>query len=209
MINPGILSFQEFMSQESLPLSTLQQTVLEFLQGRDDVVIFEAQAVNAYVSEARMTQDIDLMSTRAGDLAEELRDYLSQKFYIAVRIRQVAAGRGYRLFQVRKAGNRHLVDIRTVETLPPAQRIANVLVIVPEALIVSKVIAYHQRRNQPKAGTDWRDLAMLLLRFPEYKQNPDIIAEQLLVNNAPPETLALWQTLAAQDIQVADEDAEF
>ena len=33
-------------------------------------VDFGAQAVNAYVSEPRMSQDIDLLSTRAGELAE-------------------------------------------------------------------------------------------------------------------------------------------
>ncbi|WP_448570227.1 nucleotidyl transferase AbiEii/AbiGii toxin family protein [Trichothermofontia sp.] len=209
LLNPGILTLQEFMSQEPLPLATLQQAILAFLQGKDDVVIFGAQAVNAYVSEARMTQDIDLMSTRASDLAEALRAHLSQTFHIAIRIRQVAEGRGYRLFQVRKAGNRHLVDIRTVETLPPAQRIANLLVLAPDALIVSKVIAYHQRRNQPKAGTDWRDLVMLLLKFPNFKQNPDLITEQLLASNAPPEALTLWQTLVAQEIELADEDTDF
>lgn len=209
LLNPGILTLQEFMSQESLPLATLQQAVLEFLQGKDDVVIFGAQAVNAYVSEARMTQDIDLMSTCANDLAEELRAHLSQTFHIAVRIRQVAEGRSYRLFPVRKAGNRHLVDIRSVETLPPAQRIANLLILAPDALIVSKVIAYHQRRNQPKAGTDWRDLAMLLLKFPHFKQDPTLITEQLIASNAPPETLTLWQTLVAQEIELADEDDNF
>ena len=95
-------------------------------------------------------------------------------------------------------------NIRAVETLPPAQRIANLLVMAPEALIVGKVIAYHQRRNQPKAGTDWRDLAMLLLRFPHLKQDPTIVAEQLLASQAEPETLILWATLVAQDIQAAD-----
>jgi hypothetical protein len=209
MINPGILTFQEFMSQEMLPLSTLQQAVLAFLQDREDVVMFGAQAVNAYVSEARMTEDIDLMSPRAGELADELRTYLSQQFYIAVRIQQVADGRGYRLFQVRKAGNRHLVDLRTVDTLPPAQRIAKVLVMAPEALLASKVIAYHQRRNQPKAGTDWRDIAMLLLTFPTFQQNPALIADRLRASNASPEILTLWQALVTQDIQMPDEDDEF
>ena len=64
---------------ETLPLSKIQEAVLEFLQGRDDVVLFGAQAVNAYVSEPRMTQDVDLLSPRAKDLAEELREYLSEK----------------------------------------------------------------------------------------------------------------------------------
>lgn len=62
--------------REPLPLAAVHEAVLEFLRGRNDVVVFGAMAVNAYVSEPRMTQDIDLMSSRAADLAEELRDYL-------------------------------------------------------------------------------------------------------------------------------------
>ena len=58
-------------------LSTIHDAVLEFLGGRDDAVVFGAQAVNAYVGEPRMSQDIDLVSTRATELAEELREYLT------------------------------------------------------------------------------------------------------------------------------------
>ncbi len=106
MFEPDILTFQEFMMNEPLPLVTIHQVVLEFLRDRDDVVMFGAQAVNAYVPEPRMTQDIDLLSTRAAEFVHELREHLSQRFHIAVRVRQVGEGRGYRLFQVRKSGNR-------------------------------------------------------------------------------------------------------
>src|SRR5213083_1079497 len=118
MFDPGILTFQEFMMNEPLPLATIQQAVLEFLRDRDDVVVFGAQAVNAYVSEPRMTQDIDVMSTRAAELAEEIREYLSERLHIAVRVRVIRDGKGYRLFQIRKSGNRHLVDVRPVASLP-------------------------------------------------------------------------------------------
>ena len=68
---------------EPLPLSKIQGAVLEFLQGRDDAVLFGAQAVNAYVSEPRATQDVDILSTRAKEFAEELREHLSERFHIA------------------------------------------------------------------------------------------------------------------------------
>ena len=58
MLGADILSFQEFMTKEPLPLATIQAAVFEFLRDRDDVVVFGAQAVNAYVGEPRMTQDI-------------------------------------------------------------------------------------------------------------------------------------------------------
>ncbi len=68
--------------REPLPLAQIQEAVLEFLRGREDAVIFGAQAVNAYVGESRMTQDIDLLSTRAKELAEELREHLSSTLSI-------------------------------------------------------------------------------------------------------------------------------
>jgi len=75
---------------ESLPLATIQEAVLEFLCGRDDAVVFGAQAVNAYVPEPRMSKDIDLLSTRAAELAEELCTHLGDQFHAAVEVREVA-----------------------------------------------------------------------------------------------------------------------
>jgi hypothetical protein len=203
---PDMLTFQEFAMQEPLPLATIQRAVLEFLRDRDDVAVFGAQAVNAYVAEPRMTQDIDLLATRAAPFAEELRQHLAQRFTIAVRTRQVAEGRGLHLFQVRKAGNRHLVDVRAIDQLPNTQRIARVLVIAPADLIASKVTAYYQRRGKPKAGTDWRDLALLLITFPELKQKQGPVAERLQANGAPPEIVNIWHELVAQELALPDED---
>ncbi len=209
MFSPGVLTFREFAMQETLPLATIQNAVLEFLRGRDDAVVFGAQAVNAYVAEPRMTQDIDLLSPRAAELAQELRDGLCERFHIAIHIREVGEGRGYRLYQVHKSGNRHLVDVRPVERLPATQRIAEVLVVAPADLIAGKVLAYHQRRGHPKSGTDWRDLAMLLLAFPELKRDPGPVTERLQAMGAAPAVLAAWQELVAQEIKAADEDDEF
>jgi hypothetical protein len=126
-----------------------------------------------------------------------------------VRVREIGEGRGYRLFQTRKTGNRHLVEVRPVETLPPSQRISQVLVMAPAEWIASKVIAYHQRRGQPKSGTDWRDLAMLLLTFPELKRDPGPVTECLQAAEADPAILAAWREVVAQEIQPAQEQDEF
>jgi hypothetical protein len=209
MFNAGSLTFQEFIMSEALPLATIQEAVLEFLRGRDDAVVFGAQAVNAYVPEPRMSQDIDLLSTRAAELAEELRAHLADQFHIAVRVREVAGGRGFRIYQIQKTGNRHLVDIRLVSSLPPAKRISEVLVASPEELIALKVIAYHLRRGQPKSGTDWRDVAMLLLTFPELKSNDGLVTERLKIENAGEDVMNLWSDLVKQAIQSTDEDDEF
>jgi hypothetical protein len=209
VFNAGVLTFKEFAMQESLPLATIQEAVLDFLRGRGDAVVFGAQAVNAYVDEPRMTQDIDLLALHAAELAQELRDYLNERFHIAVRVREIGEGRGYRLYQVQKLGNRHLVDIRPVQRLPDTQRIAQVLVIAPADLIASKVLSYAQRRGSPKSGTDWRDLAVLLLRFPHLKAETGPVADRLRDMEAAPSVLAAWHDLVAQEILPADEDDEF
>src|SRR5437868_448000 len=131
---------------EPVPLATIHSAVLEFLRGRDDAVLFGAQAVNAYVKEPRMTQDVDILSTRAAEFVEELRIYLNERFHIAVRVRTVREGLGYRIYQVRKPANRHLVDVRPVEDLPPTNRIKKVLVVTPPELIAGKAMALCSRR---------------------------------------------------------------
>src|SRR5438132_1013292 len=109
MFGDGALTFREFAMGEKLPLATIHDAVLEFLRGRNDAVVYGAQAVNAYVDEPRMTQDVDIASTRAADLAEELRKHLNKRFHIAVRVRNVREGLSFRLYQVQRPRNRHLV----------------------------------------------------------------------------------------------------
>src|SRR5256714_12534072 len=208
-LNAGALTFEEFAMREQLPLATIHDAVLEFLRGRDDAVVFGAQAVNAYVDEPRMSQDIDLVSTRATELAEELREYLSERFHIAVRVRVIGEGKGYRLFQIQKPRNRHLVDVRNAALLPRAERIEDVLVISPPELIAHKVVSYHARRGQPKSGTDWRDLAMLLLTFPELKKEQGPVSETLKSLGAKDDVTQTWRELVAQEIRDSEDDAEF
>lgn len=209
MFGTDMLTFQEFIMQEQLPLATIQHAILQFLRNRSDVVMFGAQAVNAYVGEPRMTQDIDLLSPHAEELAEELRAYISQQFHIAIYIREVAEGRGYRLYQVQKSGNRHLVDVRAVKNLPMAQWIEQILVMAPAELIASKVASYHQRRGKPKAGTDWRDLAMLLLKFPELKRSTGLVLDCLMASGANAAIVAGWQEIVATEIQAENDEDGF
>ena len=159
MFGDGALAFSEFVTRERLPLATIHDAILQFLRGRDDAVVFGAQAVNAYVDEPRMTQDIAIQSTRAAALAEELRERLAGLFHIAVRVREVAGGRGYRVYELQEPRNRHLADVRKVERLPPARRIAEVWIAEPADLVAGKVTAYQRRIGRPKAFTDRRDVA--------------------------------------------------
>ena len=209
MFGDGGLTFREFAMREALPLSTIHDAVLDFLRGRDDAVLFGAQAVNAYVDEPRMTQDVDIQSSRASELAGELRDHLSRIFQIAVREREVGGGQGFRLYQLQKPKNRHLVDIRRADPLPPSQRVQDVLVVSPPELIAEKVAAFVVRRGSPKSFTDRRDLAILLLTFPELKSEAGPVLDRLRANSADPTALAAWSELVAEEIRAEDEDAGY
>jgi hypothetical protein len=197
------------MTQEPVPLASIHQAVLEFVSNRDDVVLYGAQAVNAYVDEPRMTQDVDLAATDAARLAKEIQVYLRSRFHIAVRVRDVAEGRGFRVYQLQRPKNRHLVDLRSVPSLPPAQRIGTLLVVEPAELIAGKLIAYQKRRGTPKSGTDWRDLAMLVLTFPELRTSAGPVRQRLEVAGAGAEVMAAWEDLIAQEIRPATEDEGF
>ncbi len=205
-LNAEVLTFREFVMKEELPLASIHAAVFEFLRDRNDALIFGAQAVNAYVDEPRMTQDVDLMSTRAAELSSELCEYLKKRFYIAVRVRKIRGGKGFRIYQILKSGNRHLVDLRAVKKLPAAQRIEQVLVMAPAELVASKVISYYQRRGKPKSGTDWRDIAMLLLAFPDFKQMNSPVTAHLQAVGVKPPIMAVWEEFVKQEIQSLEEE---
>jgi len=195
---------------EALPLSKIHGAVLEFLQGREDAVLFGAQAVNAYVAEPRATQDVYVMSSRAHEFSEELRKHLSDLFHIAVRVREVAGGKGLRIYQVRKEGNRHLVDVRPVASFPKTQVFENIKVVSPDELIASKVTSHISRYGQSKGWTDRRDLTVLLLKFPELKTSTGAVRSLLEQRNAEPAAIELWEELVSTDLQIeVDDDLSF
>jgi len=208
LIDAG-LTFREIVMNDPLPKGKIQQAVIDYLNGRDDAALFGAMAVNAYVDERRMTEGVDIVSTRAKDLAEELRQHLNQLFQIAVRLCTVGDGAGYCLYQIAKPKNRHLVDLRPVESLPPTERVEGVLVSSPAELIASKVVTCVGRKGQPKSFTDRRDIAVLLLTFPKLKSEAGPVKERLAAKGSSPEILALWQELVAEEILSEHEDDEF
>lgn len=68
---------------------------------------------------------------------------------------------------------------------------------------------YPVENGQPKAGTDWRDLAMLLLTFPELKKEQGAVSEALRSMKAGEEVMASWRELVAQELIKPDDDREF
>jgi hypothetical protein len=209
MFGDGSLTFREFAMHEPLPLATIHDAVLEFLRNRKDAVLYGAQAVNAYVDEPRMTQDVDIASTRALELAEELQKYLNKKFHIAVRIRDVREGLGYRIYQVQKPKNRHLVDVRPVDSFPPTQRVKKVLVVSPPELIANKVMSMVARQHKAKGLIDKADLYRLLTTFPELKSEKGPVVERLQAAGADADVMTAWESIVAEEIVSEDEDDKF
>ena len=191
---------------EPLPLATIHDAVLKFLRDRDDAVLFGAQAVNAYVDEPRMTQDVDILSTRARELAEELRAHLAATFTIAARTREVASGSGFRIYQLRQPKNRHLADIRQVPALPATQLISGVRVPTPDELIAQKIISLDSRSARPKGDTDRRDLKLLLLKYPQLKVEAGAVLERLTAAQASAGALAQWKALVATPIEAETDE---
>jgi len=209
MFGDGSLTFHEFATREPHPLAVVQDAVFEFLRGRDDAVLCGAQAVNAYVTESRMTQDVDIASPRAAEFAEELWAFLHGRFGIDVRVLEMRKGVGYRIDQVKELEKRHLVDVRPISDLPPCKRVRRVLVVTPPELIANKLMSMVGRRRQPKGFQDQADLYRLLLRFPELKKDEGAVAERLRAAGVGEEATAAWKELVAQDIRAEEEDEKF
>ncbi|KKJ00617.1 nucleotidyl transferase AbiEii/AbiGii toxin family protein [Prochlorothrix hollandica] len=181
-------------------LAQLQRSLLHFLQNRTDLVLFGAYAVNACLQpEVRMTADIDLQALEGETLVTEICDYLHQEFYIETRSRRVKNHGAWRIYQVLKSGNRHLVDVRQVEVLPRFERINQIQVLSPIALMQSKIISAYARQHQPKGFSDLRDLYSLMLTFPQ-------LVEQVEVDETNPGLQGFWRSIQIQEIQAADDD---
>lgn len=191
---------------ESLPLSAIHQVILRFLRERTDVALFGAQAVNAYVEEYRMTQDVDLMATEAEAFAEAICGHLHGELKIAVRTRTVASGKGFRIFQLRKPSNRHLIDVRQVDQLPQCRLNDGIRVVEPFELIALKTISMTARRNTPKGFTDQADLMRLLIAFPQYRTEQDLVIDAIRRHTSDPSVLQTWRGFISQDYQADDDD---
>jgi len=203
MIDGELLSLQECARKEPLPLVLIQDAILQFLRGREDCVLFGAHAVNAYLNEQRTTPDVDLISTRAAELAQELSDLLMQRFNIACVVQVWRGGKGntLRIFEVRKPEYRLMVDIRPVDTLPPSRKIMNMQVVLPEKLIAAKVYSYHCRTQEgdPRSFTDQRDLAELLLHFPKFVLEVGAVRQCLIALSTDVDVLSTWESFVREN----------
>jgi hypothetical protein len=193
------------MVRETILLADVFREVLTYLGGRDDAVLFGAQAVNAYCETTRMTQDVDVLSTNAADLAAAVCARLAQRFPIAVRVREVVPG-GFRVYQLRKPKNRHLVDVRQVDVLPAHERIEGVPVALPVELVVMKVLGLAARRGKEKGLSDRLDLHRLLNTFPDLRAPFGAVGQRLRDVGASPAELATWAEVVAERFDPDDDE---
>jgi len=195
------------MMQEPLPLATIFHEVLSFVAKREDAVVFGAHAANVYCDPPRMTADVDLLSTDGLGLANDLRVSLSDKFHIAVRVREVVEG-GFPVYQLRKPKNRHLVDVRQVAVLPAFRQIEGIRVIEPADLVALKAIAVAGRKGHEKALSDRLDLHRLLRAFPELRAEDGPVPLRLSSLGASGDALLAWQEVARQPLESDDEELD-
>ena len=198
LLRDAPLTFREYVTEEKLPLATVFRAVLDMLAQRKDAVLFGAQAVNAYTDTARMTEDIDVLSTDAAGLAEALRSELATRFRVAIRVREVASGQGFRVYQLRKPKNRHLVDVRQVERLPAWTVQHGIRIVEPVELIAMKVESFAARKTKPKGDTDHADLRRLLLAMPELRDRRGAVAARLRAMGVGQAVLAAWSKLVRE-----------
>lgn len=198
------LTLCEFVVAEALPLSEITRAVFEFLRAnKKHAVLFGAHAVNLYADPPRMTYDVDVMTDLdAETMAESLRAHLAAKFHIAVRVRK--AERGFRVYQVQKTGNRHLVDVRGITPRVNIRDFKGIHVIDPVDLVAMKVISLKARANRPKGLTDRVDLERLLVARPELREDPLLVVEAL-GRLGHEELVDAWYELASHPME-ADED---
>jgi hypothetical protein len=200
------ITIKEVMAGQSTSLADIFRFVLDYLSERSDAVLFGSHAVNAYVEPPRMTADVDIMSTDAEELAYQLRDRLADEFHMAVRVRIVAHGQGFRVYQIRKAPstNRHLVDVRQVARLPASQRMEGVQVVAPVDLVVLKLASFAARRNTDKGISDRLDLHRMILEFPEFRSPTSAVTKKL--HEVAPELLGVWEEILSEPIKHSDDD---
>jgi hypothetical protein len=203
-----MLTATEYHMHEPVPLHRAHTAIFDFCRGRADVVVFGAQAVNVWVKHPRMSQDVNLLTTDPSATADALARALGAELHITARVREVKPGLGYRVYQARKEGNRHLADVRRADfPLDDAVERDGVRYTAPALTVAMKVCAYAKRRMAPKGATDLADLRRLFLAYPELRSDTDAVTEALARVAAEPEALAAWLELLAAPI-VSDEETD-
>jgi hypothetical protein len=202
-----MLTATEYHMKEPVPLASVHEAIFDFCRGRGDVVVFRAQAVNVHVGEPRMTQDVDVLAPSPKTTAEDLAAHLHALLHIAARVREIRPGVGYRVYQPRKQGTRHLADLRLADIdLGEPVVVDGIRYTSPADTLAMKVCALGKRRFAPKGATDLADARRLLLAFPELRVERGIVSDRI-GRIGEPDALDVWRELLLEPV-VSDEDVD-
>ena len=204
LLTDAPITFREFMTHEDVPLATVFREVLTWLSGRPDAVLFGAQAVNAWCEPPRMTADINLLSTNAATLADDARSHLAETLHLAARVREVGPG-AFRVYQVRKPKNRHLLDVRQVAELPLFRKVEGAQVAIPSELVALKVISIAARGRKEKGLSDRLDVHRLLNAFEELREEGGAVTLRLRSVQAGEDAMEVWRAIRTERFE-PDED---
>jgi hypothetical protein len=203
-----MLTATEFSMQEPVPIHRVQEAIFEFCRGRSDVVVFGAQAVNLYAPDARMTQDVDLLSADPRGVASALAQTLGEQLHLAICVREVRPGEGFRVYQLRRDDNRHLADVRLAEfSLDDSVERNGVKFVSLPAVVALKLQALTKRRLAPKGATDLADLRRLLIAHPELRTKAGSVVDAITRTGGSEDALRAWLELLEQPV-VTDEDVD-
>jgi hypothetical protein len=100
-------------------------------------------------------------------------------------------------------------NVRPVDALSAAERIEGVLVVTRPKVVAGKVISCIRRRGKPKSFTGRRDLAHMLLKFPELKVKDSVVEQRLKALGADGAVLDFWHELVAEVIIAPEADDDF
>lgn len=206
LLRDAPLTLREYLRREEVPLAAIFREVFTFIVGSTDLMVCGAHAVNAYVEPERMTQDVNLLSPRARDVSEELREHLAKRLTIAARVREVVPATGFRVYQLRTPKNRHLVDVRQSLPLPAFREIEGVRIVAPTDLLAMKVISAANRRGAEKGLSDRLDAHRLLNAFPELRAEDGAVSARLSELGAEPAVLEMWRAMVGESLLGDDDD---
>jgi len=155
------MTMQEYRDKTAVTKETIQREVLRFLEGRQDIVLVGAWAVNSHTSigDERQTSDIDFMTRSIQELGVLLCAHImaaldivvfGQSFPRLVRI--------YRMVDDKEQG---LIDVMWTEKLPEFVVIGDCQTATVEELIKMKTLASEQRQDEAKRLTDLADIVRL------------------------------------------------
>ncbi|MES1207615.1 MAG: hypothetical protein ABUS79_16890 [Pseudomonadota bacterium] len=203
-----MLTAAEYHMRETLPIHRIQEAIFDFCRHRLDMAVFGAQAVNFYVDQPRMTQDVDILCTDPSAFSADLARSIGDQFHVAIRVRQLSPGKAYRVFQLRSEGNRHLADLRLAEfPLTDLVERDGIHYVGLPLLIALKVVALAKRRLAPKGATDLADLRRMLLSHPNLRHEEGPVADAIHVVGGGQEELRQWRALV-EEKTVCDEDSD-